>query len=123
MGDSIADSTEVEAEMNPSSGNKRDGVCSDLDSIPKKKLKTDNGGNQVEEGSNCSNVRNEVNTSGENENEEKCFTVEADAAEDKGSRHTMEDAWLVLQDASLDFPGKLRFTFFFFCFCGFSLEK
>lgn len=37
------------------------------------------------------------------------FEIEADAAEDKGSRHTMEDAWVLLLDASLDFPGKLRF--------------
>lgn len=36
------------------------------------------------------------------------FEIEADAAEDKGSRHTMEDAWVVLPDASLEFPGKLR---------------
>lgn len=35
--------------------------------------------------------------------------IEADAAEDKGSRHTMEDAWVLLLDASLDSPGKLRF--------------
>lgn len=35
--------------------------------------------------------------------------IEADAAEDKGSRHTMEDAWVVLLDASLETPGKLRF--------------
>lgn len=37
------------------------------------------------------------------------FEIEADAAEDKGSRHTMEDAWVVLPDASNDTPGKLRF--------------
>lgn len=35
--------------------------------------------------------------------------IEADAAEDKGSRHTMEDAWVVLSDASLGTPGKLRY--------------
>lgn len=40
------------------------------------------------------------------------FEIEADAAEDKGSRHTMEDAWVVLLDAGLDSPGKLRFLFF-----------
>eukprot|EP00250_Pteridium_aquilinum_P013042 c21095_g1_i1 orf=159-1022(+) len=38
--------------------------------------------------------------------------VEADAAEDKGSRHTMEDAWVVLPDASLGQPGKLRCAHF-----------
>ena len=36
------------------------------------------------------------------------FQIEVDAAEDKGSRLTMEDAWVVLSDASLEFPGKLR---------------
>ncbi|XP_023005142.1 probable protein phosphatase 2C 8 isoform X1 [Cucurbita maxima] len=40
------------------------------------------------------------------------FEIEADAAEDKGSRHTMEDAWVLLLDASLDFPGKLRCAHF-----------
>nr|DAD35466.1 TPA_asm: hypothetical protein HUJ06_006106 [Nelumbo nucifera] len=38
--------------------------------------------------------------------------IEADAAEDKGSRHTMEDAWVVLSDASLEFPGNLRCAHF-----------
>lgn len=38
------------------------------------------------------------------------FEIEAEVAEDKGSRHTMEDAWVVLPDASLEFPGKLRYT-------------
>ncbi|KAB5524425.1 hypothetical protein DKX38_022174 [Salix brachista] len=39
---------------------------------------------------------------------EKEFKIEANAAEDKGSRHSMEDAWVVLLDASLDSPpGKL----------------
>lgn len=36
------------------------------------------------------------------------ISIEADAAEDKGSRHTMEDAWVLLPDARLEFPGKLR---------------
>lgn len=40
------------------------------------------------------------------------FEIEADAAEDKGSRHTMEDAWVVLPDASFEFPGKLRCAHF-----------
>ncbi|XP_077243991.1 protein phosphatase 2C family protein isoform X3 [Tasmannia lanceolata] len=38
--------------------------------------------------------------------------IEADAAEDKGSRHNMEDAWVVLPDASFEFPGKLRCAHF-----------
>ncbi|KAL5726604.1 protein-serine/threonine phosphatase [Ranunculus cassubicifolius] len=40
------------------------------------------------------------------------FVIEADAAEDKGSRHTMEDAWIVLEDASLNSPGNLRCAHF-----------
>ncbi|KAJ6970068.1 hypothetical protein D5086_028057 [Populus alba] len=43
---------------------------------------------------------------------EKEFKIEANAAEDKGSRHSMEDAWVVLLDASLDSPGKLRCAHF-----------
>nr|GMD38892.1 probable protein phosphatase 2C 8 isoform X1 [Ipomoea batatas] len=40
------------------------------------------------------------------------FEIEANAAEDKGSRHTMEDAWVVLPDATNDTPGKLRCAHF-----------
>ncbi|KAL6518149.1 hypothetical protein OROMI_033850 [Orobanche minor] len=40
------------------------------------------------------------------------FALEADAAEDKGSRRTMEDAWVVLLDATLDFPGNSRCAHF-----------
>lgn len=42
----------------------------------------------------------------------KLSSIEADAAEDKGSRHAMEDAWVVLPDASLEYPGKLRCAHF-----------
>ncbi|XP_010924512.1 probable protein phosphatase 2C 67 [Elaeis guineensis] len=42
----------------------------------------------------------------------KLSCIEADAAEDKGSRHTMEDAWVVLPDASLEYPGSLRCAHF-----------
>ncbi|KAJ0106149.1 hypothetical protein Patl1_19736 [Pistacia atlantica] len=37
---------------------------------------------------------------------------EADAAEDKGSRHTMEDAWVVRVDAFADSPDSLRCAHF-----------
>ncbi|KAE8124872.1 hypothetical protein FH972_019718 [Carpinus fangiana] len=40
------------------------------------------------------------------------FEIQADAAENKGSRHTMEDAWVVLLDAAADSPGKLRCAHF-----------
>ncbi|CAN6173944.1 unnamed protein product [Urochloa humidicola] len=39
-------------------------------------------------------------------------TVEADAAEDKGCRHTMEDAWVVLPNACEESPGYLRCAHF-----------
>ncbi|CAN6217277.1 unnamed protein product [Urochloa humidicola] len=38
--------------------------------------------------------------------------VEADAAEDKGCRHTMEDAWVVLPNACEESPGILRCAHF-----------
>lgn len=40
------------------------------------------------------------------------ISVEAEAAEDKGSRHTMEDAWVVLIDAGMGQAGKLRCAHF-----------
>ncbi|KAM0927201.1 hypothetical protein ACQ4PT_003277 [Festuca glaucescens] len=39
-------------------------------------------------------------------------SIEADAAEDKGCRHAMEDAWVVLPDASMESPGNLRCAHF-----------
>ncbi|OMP10774.1 phosphatase 2C (PP2C)-like protein [Corchorus olitorius] len=44
--------------------------------------------------------------------EEKTLEIEADVAEDKGSRHSMEDAWVIMFDATLDSPGKLRCAHF-----------
>jgi len=38
--------------------------------------------------------------------------VEADAADDKGCRHTMEDAWVVLPNAGAESPGSLRCVHF-----------
>ncbi|XP_020577426.1 probable protein phosphatase 2C 67 [Phalaenopsis equestris] len=38
--------------------------------------------------------------------------IDAAAAEDKGSRHAMEDAWVVLPDASFEYPGRLRCAHF-----------
>ncbi|CAN1856455.1 Probable protein phosphatase 2C 8 [Linum perenne] len=42
----------------------------------------------------------------------KVLEIEAEAAEDRGSRHSMEDAWVVLLDAALDSSGKLRCAHF-----------
>uniref|UniRef100_A0A2P2LKA9 PPM-type phosphatase domain-containing protein n=1 Tax=Rhizophora mucronata TaxID=61149 RepID=A0A2P2LKA9_RHIMU len=44
--------------------------------------------------------------------QDRAFEIEAGAAEDKGSRHSMEDAWVVLPNGSLDTPGKLRCSHF-----------
>ncbi|CAD6219746.1 unnamed protein product [Miscanthus lutarioriparius] len=38
--------------------------------------------------------------------------VEADTAEDKGCRHTMEDTWVVLPDGDAESPGSLRCAHF-----------
>ncbi|KAL5751280.1 hypothetical protein ACOSP7_025883 [Xanthoceras sorbifolium] len=38
--------------------------------------------------------------------------IEADAAEDKGSRHSMEDAWVVMLDPPADSPPNLRCAHF-----------
>ncbi|RLN36081.1 putative protein phosphatase 2C 67 [Panicum miliaceum] len=38
--------------------------------------------------------------------------VEGDAAEDKGCRHTMEDAWVLLPNAGAESPGSLRCAHF-----------
>lgn len=43
---------------------------------------------------------------------EGVFEIEADAAEDKGSRHTMEDAWVVLLNSTADSPSNLRCAHF-----------
>ncbi|XP_045792680.1 probable protein phosphatase 2C 8 isoform X1 [Trifolium pratense] len=53
-----------------------------------------------------------VESSEENASKELSFLIEADAAEDKGLRHSMEDEWVVLLDAARDFPGNLRCAHF-----------
>ncbi|GAU41098.1 hypothetical protein TSUD_139670 [Trifolium subterraneum] len=53
-----------------------------------------------------------VESSEENGSKEVSFLIEADAAEDKGLRHSMEDEWVVLLDAARDFPGNLRCSHF-----------
>jgi hypothetical protein len=74
---------------------KKDGECSDLhkcgSSVPKITSKSEDalGGDA-----------------------RKLTHIEADAAEDKGCRHTMEDAWVLLPDASCERSGKLRYNFY-----------
>lgn len=59
--------------------------------------------------------KSRVESSEENASKEVTFfRIEADAAEDKGLRHTMEDEWVVLLNAALDYPGNLRFFNFNF---------
>jgi hypothetical protein len=55
-----------------------------------------------------------VESSEENASKEVSFLIEADAAEDKGLRHSMEDEWVVLLDAARDYPGNLRFLIIYF---------
>jgi len=57
-----------------------------------------------------------VESSEENGSKEVTFLIEADAAEDKGLRQSMEDEWVVLIDAVKDYPGNLRFLFSFLVF-------
>ena len=41
----------------------------------------------------------------------KVTRIEADGSEDKGCRQRMEDAWVLLPDASLEHSGNLRYLF------------
>ncbi|KAF0933195.1 hypothetical protein E2562_016140 [Oryza meyeriana var. granulata] len=53
-----------------------------------------------------------TNSNASSEQEVILTCIEADAAEDKGCRHTMEDAWVLLPDASMESPGNLRCAHF-----------
>lgn len=90
---------------------KRAADVEDVD-VTAKKFKTEAAAVVANETGDCTDRKLEaVNGDEENKSIRRGvqFEIEADAAEDKGSRHTMEDAWVLLLDASLDFPGKLRF--------------
>ncbi|KAH9322772.1 hypothetical protein KI387_017411, partial [Taxus chinensis] len=76
-------------------------------------IDSDNGNRQWPENDKLeADVHSSNNKNGVTEVAQKITLIEADAAEDKGSRHTMEDAWVVLLDASLGIPGKLRSAHF-----------
>ncbi|KAM7475335.1 hypothetical protein LguiB_022578 [Lonicera macranthoides] len=104
------------------SNNKREGEFDDPLSVKKKEKKPRNDGQEEEpekEDSNeeTGNGNKELRQHGPLEQKERnvdevTSVIEADVVEDKGSRHTMEDASVVLNDASLDFPGKLRCAHF-----------
>lgn len=80
---------------------KRSNEFFESDFSPNKKLKT-------EEELKTQGTSTEA-TSSNGSSRKGSFALEADAAEDKGLRHTMEDAWVVLPDATLESPGRLRF--------------
>lgn len=97
----ISDSTSVDKEsVGTTSNNKREAFSDNSDSVTKKLRSSDA---QQEPKAEITVPKN---------GSELYFQIEADAAEDKGSRHTMEDASVVLLDASLEFPGKLRCAHF-----------
>ncbi|KAK9091399.1 hypothetical protein Sjap_024576 [Stephania japonica] len=56
--------------------------------------------------------KNDIHKEKSSISSELSFDIEADAAEDKGSRHSMEDAWVVLTDTSLNSSQKLRCAHF-----------
>ncbi|KAL6545514.1 hypothetical protein OROGR_009388 [Orobanche gracilis] len=87
-----------------SSDIKRANELIDSNYAPRKRLKK-------EDESKTQSTTNEESSANSYSNKGN-FALEADAAEDKGSRRTMEDAWVVLLDATLDFPGNLRCAHF-----------
>ncbi|XAR63933.1 Phosphoprotein phosphatase [Bertholletia excelsa] len=108
-------------EQKVGSSNKREGEFeSGGTGSAMKKLRPDGLGSQEEQGLETSKegikkIGQQCSQNGSSEQEgqdrdvsEVVFEIEGEVAEDKGSRHSMEDAWVVLPDASLDFPGKLR---------------
>jgi len=75
-----------------------------------KKSKPNDGVDNRETHSQESGSSKEKNSNDEQSYQgKKSFSIEADVAEDKGSRHNMEDAWVVLPNANLDSTAKLRF--------------
>lgn len=82
------------------------------DSATKKSKPNDGVGNR-ETHSQESGSSKEKNSNDEQSYQgKKSFSIEADVAEDKGARHTMEDAWVVLPNANLDSTAKLRCAHF-----------
>ncbi|KAK2647971.1 hypothetical protein Ddye_015460 [Dipteronia dyeriana] len=59
-----------------------------------------------------SRVQNDEKAKVFNTNKNDVVDIEADAAEDKGSRHSMEDAWVVMLDARADSTPNLRCAHF-----------
>ncbi|KAK4479304.1 hypothetical protein RD792_014815 [Penstemon davidsonii] len=84
--------TESNTDAESSESNKRRATeTNGTNSSPQKRSKT-------EDDSKSESITNEK-PSANGSTEKGFFALEAAAAEDKGSRHTMEDAWVVLHDA------------------------
>lgn len=111
-------SVTVNGSLRSESHRKREGDSEDPDFV-KKKQKTDDTSSQEDPRPEVSNgsakesqPKNQTGFLDEKGDEREInLEIEANAAEDKGSRHTMEDAWVVLPDASLDSGGTLRFLY------------
>lgn len=97
------------------SANKRKPEIEVSDSSTIKKPKPNNIENGCEHEPNSSSAK-DVNSS------INSFTIEAAAAEDKGSRHTMEDACVVLPHADSNNSANLRFLSSFRSFFPFALN-
>ncbi|KAK7271210.1 hypothetical protein RJT34_26920 [Clitoria ternatea] len=82
------------------------------ESTENQKREADPGSNKEDDDPVVASKKPKIESCNENGVKELTFHIEADAAEDKGSRHTMEDAWVVLLDATLDYPGNLRCAHF-----------
>ncbi|WVZ64419.1 hypothetical protein U9M48_013932 [Paspalum notatum var. saurae] len=109
---------------------KREGSCTDdVDDCASKRLRGTDTTSEIGASVEASVAREtdaEARIASQNESEApwgKCVpdgkaagmaltAVEAGAAEDKGCRHTMEDAWVVLPDAAAESPGSLRCVHF-----------
>ena len=83
------------------------------DSATKKSKPDDGVENRETQSQEAGSSKEKNSNDGECSQGKKDFRIEADAAEDKGSRQTMEDAWVLLPSASLNSTGKLRFKFRF----------
>ncbi|KAL8132634.1 putative protein phosphatase 2C 8 [Apium graveolens] len=91
----------VSVSVSVSNPNKRDALLDSCSDSLSKKSKTD-----TTQQHKTTNTSQKIEN---NNNDKVLFVIEADGAEDKGSRHTMEDKFVVFPDATLNFPpGILR---------------
>ncbi|KAG2642706.1 probable protein phosphatase 2C 67 isoform X1 [Panicum virgatum] len=88
----------VEASVSQETGSEATRTCQKESEVPSEKCVSDG---KAAANSKVSGEQNMVLTA-----------VEVDAAEDKGCRHTMEDAWVLLPSAGAESPGSLRCAHF-----------